>query len=144
MSTVSAKLINPDLRPISATARTWGSSVYLALWVGMAINAATWTLAAALIAMGMNWIQAVFAVGGAYSPVVAGVKTGPFPEFGFIPFLQVAYDFNWVVSFIVGMVVYLLLNLNELPKRQQHQTIPFTVASTPEAPEPTEAVATAP
>ena len=54
MNTVSAKLINPDLRPISARARTWGSGVYLALWVGMAINAATWTLAASLIAMGMN------------------------------------------------------------------------------------------
>ena len=62
MNTVSAKLINPDLRPISARARTWGLGVYLALWVGMAINAATWTLAASLIAMGMNWIQAVFTV----------------------------------------------------------------------------------
>ena len=88
-------------------------------------------------------IGAFFAVGGAYSPVVDGAKTGPFPEFGFIPFLQVAYDFNWVVSFVVGMAVYLLLNLNELPKRQRHRTVPFTVASTSEAPESPEAIAAA-
>ena len=62
-SPVIAKgLINPDLRPISPGSRTWSSRTYLALWVGMAINAATWTLAASLIAMGMNWLQAIFTI----------------------------------------------------------------------------------
>ncbi|MDN6431785.1 NCS1 family nucleobase:cation symporter-1 [Corynebacterium flavescens] len=59
---VSRELINPDLRPVAPLARTWGSGAYLALWVGMAINAATWTLASSLIAMGMNWFQAVFTI----------------------------------------------------------------------------------
>lgn len=56
----------------------------------------------------------VFAIGGAYSAVVDGVPTGPFPEQGLIPWLQPLYDYNWVVSFVVGMAVYLLLNLSNL------------------------------
>lgn len=74
-------------------------------------------------------IGAFFAVGGAYSPVVDGVQSGPFPEEGFIPVLRVAYDFNWVVSFAIGMAAYLILNLNQLKHRNSHETVPFTVAS---------------
>lgn len=59
---VSPGLISPDLRPISPRARTWGSGTFLAFWVGTAINAATWTLAASLIAMGMSWSQAVLTI----------------------------------------------------------------------------------
>ncbi|MCQ9342328.1 NCS1 family nucleobase:cation symporter-1 [Corynebacterium kozikiae] len=70
-------------------------------------------------------IGAFFAVGGAYSPVVDGVKTGPFPEHGFIPILQKLYDYNWLASFFIGFVVYLLLSFPLISKRKEEQTINF-------------------
>ena len=70
-------------------------------------------------------IGAFFAVGGAYSPVVDGVKTGPFPEQGFIPILQNLYDYNWLASFFIGFVVYLLLSSPLISKRKEEQTINF-------------------
>lgn len=55
-------LYNEDLRPIHPRMRTWKSRVYLTLWVAMCMNPATWTLAASLIALGMNWIQALLTI----------------------------------------------------------------------------------
>lgn len=60
--TLEASLYNEDLRPIHPRMRTWKSRVYLTLWVAMCMNPATWTLAASLIALGMNWIQALFTI----------------------------------------------------------------------------------
>lgn len=56
------RLLNEDLRPIPPKNRTWSSRVYLTLWVAMSMNAATWTLAASLIALGMNWLQALMTI----------------------------------------------------------------------------------
>lgn len=55
-------LYNEDLRPIHPSMRTWKVRVYLTLWVAMSMNPATWTLAASLIALGMNWFQALFTI----------------------------------------------------------------------------------
>jgi NCS1 family nucleobase:cation symporter-1 len=55
-------LYNEDLRPIHPGMRTWNTKAYLTLWVAMCMNAATWTLAASLIALGMNWVQALFTI----------------------------------------------------------------------------------
>lgn len=70
-------------------------------------------------------VGALFAVGGAYSAVVDGVPTGPFPENGFIPIFQPFYDYNWMVSFAVGFIVYVLLNLNRISSRHKEKTVPF-------------------
>ncbi len=42
--------------------RTWTTYNYLALWVGMSINLPSWALAAGLIALGMDWFQAIFTI----------------------------------------------------------------------------------
>ncbi|ABK74201.1 NCS1 family nucleobase:cation symporter-1 [Mycolicibacterium smegmatis] len=60
--TLEPSLYNEDLRPIHPHMRTWTSRVYLTLWVAMCMNPATWTLAASLIALGMNWIQALLTI----------------------------------------------------------------------------------
>lgn len=59
---VEDTLYNKDLRPTHPRTRTWKVNAYLTLWVAMCINPATWTLAASLIALGMNWLQALFTV----------------------------------------------------------------------------------
>ncbi|MGV9796932.1 NCS1 family nucleobase:cation symporter-1 [Mycobacterium sp. NPDC003449] len=60
--TLEPSLYNDDLRPIHPAMRTWKGRSYLALWVAISMNPATWTLAASLIALGMNWIQALFTI----------------------------------------------------------------------------------
>ena len=55
-------LYNDDLAPVPIEKRTWTTYSYMALWIGMAINVPSWTLAAGLIALGMDWVQAVFTV----------------------------------------------------------------------------------
>ena len=52
-------LYNEDLAPVPLARRTWTTYAYMALWIGMAINVPSWTLAAGLIALGMDWVQAV-------------------------------------------------------------------------------------
>ena len=69
-------------------------------------------------------IGTFFAVGGAYSVRAAdGTPTGPFPENGIVPLLSPLYDYNWVVAFLVGGVVYYLL---ARPSRSvTYTTVPF-------------------
>jgi NCS1 family nucleobase:cation symporter-1 len=55
-------IFNKDLAPVRIEERTWSTYAYFALWVGMAINIPSWTLAAGLIALGMDWVQAVVTV----------------------------------------------------------------------------------
>ncbi|MDN6226992.1 MULTISPECIES: NCS1 family nucleobase:cation symporter-1 [Actinomycetes] len=71
-------------------------------------------------------VGAVAGVGGAYSPISDGVKSGPFPEHGFIPPFQPLYDYNWVVSFLVGMAVYILLNLGAVLRPRAVDEAPRT------------------
>jgi NCS1 family nucleobase:cation symporter-1 len=83
-------LHNEDLAPVPVTKRTWTTYNYLALWVGMAHNIPTWTLAAGLVAIGMAWYQAIFTIMVANVVVLipmllnshAGTKYGiPYPVF---------------------------------------------------------------
>ncbi|MER5641425.1 NCS1 family nucleobase:cation symporter-1 [Kitasatospora sp. NPDC002227] len=81
---------NADLVPVPVERRTWGVYNYLSLWVGMAHNIPSWTLASGLVAIGMDWKQAVLtiALGNliVLAPMLltghAGTKYGiPFPVF---------------------------------------------------------------
>ncbi len=58
----SSPLYNPDLAPVSAERRTWGTYNFAALWVSMSVNILTYMLAASLIQGGMDWKQAVATV----------------------------------------------------------------------------------
>ncbi len=85
-----SQLHNKDLAPVPIGKRVWTTYNYLALWVGMAHNVATWTLAAGLVALGMAWYQAILTIMLANVIVLipmlanshAGTKYGiPFPVF---------------------------------------------------------------
>jgi NCS1 family nucleobase:cation symporter-1 len=85
-----SRLHNEDLAPVPVGKRTWTTYNYFALWVGMAHNIPTWTLAAGLVVLGMAWYQAVFTIMVANIIVLipmlanshAGTKFGiPFPVF---------------------------------------------------------------
>ncbi|WP_116248280.1 NCS1 family nucleobase:cation symporter-1 [Nocardiopsis sp. FIRDI 009] len=82
--------VNDDLHPVPMSWRTWGTGSFTALWVSMSVNLPAWTLASGLIAVGMDWRQAVLtiALGNliVLVPMVltghAGAKYGiPFPVF---------------------------------------------------------------
>jgi NCS1 family nucleobase:cation symporter-1 len=75
-----------------------------------------WNLAAVVATV----TGAVLSVGGAYS----APGQGPFPADGLIPFLKPLYDYNWLVGFGAGFVVYLVLSL---PARNR-ATEPATTA----------------
>ncbi|MFE0805679.1 NCS1 family nucleobase:cation symporter-1 [Streptomyces sp. NPDC058812] len=86
----SGPYANEDLLPVPVGGRTWTTYNFSALWVGMAHNTASWTLASGLIAVGMDWKQAVFTIALANVIVLlpmlltghAGPKYGiPFPVF---------------------------------------------------------------
>ena len=83
-------LHNADLAPVALPKRIWSTYNYIALWIGMAHNVATWTLAAGLVALGMAWYQAILTIMIANIVVLvpmlanshAGTKYGiPFPVF---------------------------------------------------------------
>ncbi len=62
LSQVDASLYNPDLAPIPAEKRSWGTYNYASLWVAMSVCIPTYMLASGLIAGGMSWIQAVLTI----------------------------------------------------------------------------------
>ncbi|MFF3511729.1 NCS1 family nucleobase:cation symporter-1 [Streptomyces sp. NPDC004129] len=85
-----SRFANADLVPVPIVRRTWGTYNYLALWVGMAHCIPSWTLASGLVALGMDWKQAVLTIALANVIVLgpmlltghAGTKYGiPFPVF---------------------------------------------------------------
>ena len=59
LTQVDASLYNPDLAPIPAEKRSWGTYNYASLWVAMSVCIPTYMLASGLIAGGMNWMQAI-------------------------------------------------------------------------------------
>ncbi|MGP9017506.1 NCS1 family nucleobase:cation symporter-1 [Streptomyces sp. BR1] len=82
------RFANEDLRPVPPEERRWTTYNFAALWVGMAHNIPSWTLASGLVALGMDWKQAVFTIAVANVIVLvpmlltghAGPKYGiPFP-----------------------------------------------------------------
>ena len=53
---------NGDLAPLPIERRTWNTYNYSALWVGMSHNIPSFLLASGLVALGMNWVQAVLTI----------------------------------------------------------------------------------
>jgi nucleobase:cation symporter-1, NCS1 family len=85
-----ARFVNQDIKPVPLARRRWNTYNFLALWVGMSHNIATWTLASGLVALGMDWKQSVLTIALAnlivLGPVIlnghAGTRYGiPFPVF---------------------------------------------------------------
>jgi len=81
---------NGDLAPLPIGRRTWTTYNYAALWIGMSHNIPTYLLASGLIAVGMNWVQALVTIALANLIVLlpmllnshAGTKYGiPYPVF---------------------------------------------------------------
>ncbi|WP_350277523.1 NCS1 family nucleobase:cation symporter-1 [Kribbella sp. HUAS MG21] len=81
---------NAELAPTRLPERHWTTYNYAALWMGMALNIPSYLLAAGLVQLGMNWLQAflVITVGNVVvlGPMLlnshAGTKYGiPFPVF---------------------------------------------------------------
>ncbi|GAA4425959.1 NCS1 family nucleobase:cation symporter-1 [Actinokineospora soli] len=81
---------NPELAPVPIDERKWTTYNFAALWVGMAHNIPSYTLAAGLIALGMDWVQAFLTITLGNLLVLipmllnshAGTKYGiPFPVF---------------------------------------------------------------
>lgn len=55
-------LYNEDLAPVPVAKRTWTTWDYAALWISMAHNLPTYTLASSMIGRGMNWWQALLTI----------------------------------------------------------------------------------
>src|SRR5579875_2417518 len=81
---------NGDLAPLPIEKRTWTTYNYAALWIGMSHNIPSYLLASGLVAVGMNWVQAVITIAVANVVVLlpmllnshAGTKYGiPYPVF---------------------------------------------------------------
>src|SRR5881409_2116429 len=83
----SSPLYNPDLAPVSAELRTWGTYSFAALWISMSVNILTYMLAASLIQGGMDWKQAVITifVGNVIVMVPMLLNSHPGTKYG-IPF----------------------------------------------------------
>jgi NCS1 family nucleobase:cation symporter-1 len=87
---MASPLYNEDLAPTGPERRTWTTYNIAALWIGMAIVITTYSLAAGLLAAGMNWWQALLTISLGNLLVLvpmllnahAGTKYGiPFPVF---------------------------------------------------------------
>lgn len=59
----ASPLLNGDLAPAPASLRTWTTYNFAALWISMAHCIPTYMLAGGLIAVGMNWWQALLTIG---------------------------------------------------------------------------------
>ncbi|WP_407549023.1 NCS1 family nucleobase:cation symporter-1 [Streptomyces sp. Pv4-95] len=124
------RYVNADLRPVPLAERRWTTYNFAALWIGMAHNIPSWTLASGLVALGMDWKQAVFTIALANVVVLgpmlltghAGPKYGiPFPvlaraSFGLrganLPALiraAVACCWFGIQTWIGGQGIYILL-----------------------------------
>jgi nucleobase:cation symporter-1, NCS1 family len=84
----SSPLFNADLAPVPKSRRVWTTYNFAALWISMAHCIPTYMLAGGLIAVGMNWWQALLTIGLGNIIVLApillnahpGTKYGvPFP-----------------------------------------------------------------
>src|SRR4051794_26801763 len=59
----SSPLFNDDLAPVPAARRNWSTYNFAALWISMAHCIPTYMLAGSLVAVGMNWWQALLTIG---------------------------------------------------------------------------------
>ena len=80
-------LFNGDLAPVPAARRTWTTWNFAALWISMAHCLPTYMLAGGLIALGMNWWQALatIALGNLIVLVPILLNAHPGTKYG-IPF----------------------------------------------------------
>jgi NCS1 family nucleobase:cation symporter-1 len=85
-----SRFYNPELAPVPIEGRRWTTYNSFALWMGMAHNIPSYTLASSLIILGMNWVQAFLTITLGNLIVLipmlfnshAGTKYGiPFPVF---------------------------------------------------------------
>ncbi len=83
----SSPLFNGDLAPTPIARRTWTTYNFAALWIAMAHCIPTYILAGGLIALGMNWWQALFtiAVGNVIVLIPILLNAHPGTKYG-IPF----------------------------------------------------------
>ncbi len=56
------RLFNDDLAPVPTHHRSWGTYSYSALWISMTHQIPTYMAGSSLLAMGLNWWQALLAV----------------------------------------------------------------------------------
>jgi NCS1 family nucleobase:cation symporter-1 len=56
------ELWNDDLRPCTTAEHNWGASRFASLWTGMCLCIPTYSLASGMIALGMNWYEAVLTI----------------------------------------------------------------------------------
>jgi nucleobase:cation symporter-1, NCS1 family len=82
--------LSPDMAPVPASGRKWGTRDIAALWISMSACIPTYMLASSLIAQGMNWWEAVLTISLGNTIVLipmilnahAGTKYGiPFPVY---------------------------------------------------------------
>ncbi len=57
-----AALWNDDLRPCTRAEHSWNGSSFAFLWIGMSLCIPTYSLASGMIALGMNWLEAVLTI----------------------------------------------------------------------------------
>ncbi|MBM3991269.1 MAG: NCS1 family nucleobase:cation symporter-1 [Planctomycetes bacterium] len=60
---LASPLYNADLAPVPPARRNWSTYNFAALWISMAHCIPTYTLAGGLMAVGMNWWQALATIG---------------------------------------------------------------------------------
>src|SRR6266511_1982098 len=87
-------LYNADLAPVPIERRTWNTYNYAALWVGMAHNIPTYLLASGLIALGMDWKQAILTLN--LYIILRGMDTLRRFE-------------NWAAPFVLVVALFLLV-----------------------------------
>ncbi len=58
----TSPLYNPDLGPVPAARRNWSTYNFAALWISMAHCIPTYMMAGGLLAVGMNWWQALLTI----------------------------------------------------------------------------------
>lgn len=80
-------LFNPDLAPVPKGRRTWTTYNFAALWVSMAHCVPVYMMAGGLVAVGMNWWQALLTIGLGNLIVLGPILLNAHPgtEYG-IPF----------------------------------------------------------
>jgi NCS1 family nucleobase:cation symporter-1 len=83
----TSPLFNPDLAPAPPSKRTWTTYNFAALWISMAHCIPTYMMAGGLIAVGMNWWQALLtiAIGNLVVLVPILLNAHPGTKYG-IPF----------------------------------------------------------
>jgi nucleobase:cation symporter-1, NCS1 family len=57
-----SRFYNAELAPVPIASRTWSTYNYTALWMAMAFCVPSYSLAAGLILLGMNWLQAFLTI----------------------------------------------------------------------------------